>query len=134
MLTILEAHGLSKTKTISNYLSRAAVRGEARLYVRLWAEVRQSPDLGPSFYLLRRYWVMAATYDGMVVALAVWVVTIVACMFGVGGSPPTDMIVGVPIGVALLVSAVACSREAGRYVDYQMEELVASIAAKRADQ
>ena len=132
LLAILEAHGLSNTKPISTYLARAVVRGEMRLHVRLWAEVRQCPDLAPSFYLLRRYWVMAATYDGMFVALVVWVIVIVACMLGVGGTPSPNATVGASIVVALLLLAVACSREAGRYVEFQMEELVASIAAKRA--
>jgi hypothetical protein len=132
-LEVLQAHGLSKIPSISDYLDRRNAQGEARLYVRLWAEIRQCPDLATSFYLLRRYWVMAATYDGMVVALTVWMVTIVACVFGLGGGPPMDMFVGFIIVVALIVSAVACAREAGRYVDYQIEELVASIAAKRAE-
>jgi hypothetical protein len=132
LLTILEAHGLSNTKPISTYLNRAGVRGEMRLYVRLWAEVRQCPDLAPSFYLLRRYWVMAATYDGMFVALLVWVIVILAGMLGVGATPSPNATLGAFIVVVLLLSAVACSREAGRYVEYQMEELVASIAAKRA--
>jgi hypothetical protein len=130
-LEVLEAHGLSEIQAVSEYLRRGDARGEARLYVRLWAEVRQSHQLAASFYLLRRYWVMAATYDGMVTALLVWILTIAACVLGLGNSPPIPITVGLTTVIALAASALACSREAGRYVDYQMEELVASIAASR---
>jgi len=34
--------------------------------------------------------------------------------------------------VALILAALACRHESGRYVEYQLEELVATIAARRA--
>jgi hypothetical protein len=130
LLQVLQAHGLSETEAVKHYLDRRDAKGEQRLYVRLWAEVRQSSELAPSFYLLRRYWVMAATYDGMVSAFIVWMLVILSCMFGLGGSPSIDAS-GYIVVAALVLSAIACSREAGRLVDYQMEELVASVAAMR---
>jgi hypothetical protein len=42
-------HGLLETPTIASYLSRVDVGGESRLYVRLWADVRQSAALAPSY-------------------------------------------------------------------------------------
>jgi hypothetical protein len=129
---ILDGHGLRTLPPFSEYLERKDAQGDWRLYVRMWAELRLSPSLAPSFSLLRRYWVMAATYDGVAVALCVWVVICVLCAFGIGGARPINKWLALPLTVALIVSAVACSREAGRYVNYQVEELVASIAAKRA--
>jgi hypothetical protein len=131
LLKILEAHGLSETIAVRDYLRRVDSTGEARLYVRLWAEVRQSAELTPSFYLLRRYWVMAATYDGMVSALIVWILTIGACILGLAGTRPMSVQVGLLLLGLLVLCVIACSREAARLVDYQMEELVASIAALR---
>lgn len=129
---VLDGHGLTSVPAANDYLARKEARGDWRLYVRLWAEVRQSSSLAASFSLLRRYWVMAATYDGVAIALVVWAATFVGCAFGVAGAKAIDKWLALPLAVALMVCAVACSREAGRYVDYQVEELVASIAADRS--
>lgn len=125
----LQGHGLTTVSPFSDYLGRKA---GVRLYVRLWAEVRQSPRTAASFALLRRYWVMAATYDGLVVALVVWAVAVILCVFGVGySSSRVDPAFGVPAAILLLIAARMCAVEAGQYVDNQMEEIVASIAAVR---
>jgi hypothetical protein len=129
---VLDGHGLTGVPPFNEYLARKETRGDWRLYVRLWADVRQSSPLAASFSLLRRYWVMAATYDGVAIALVVWAATLVGCAFGVAGAKPIDKWLALPLTLVLLVCAVACSREAGRFVDYQVEELVASIAADRS--
>jgi hypothetical protein len=72
---------------------------------------------------------MAATYDGVGMAVIVW-----AFMFGVwclgwGLDSKIQPVAGVPIIVVLVLVAIACWREAGRYVIFQVEELVATIAA-----
>jgi len=128
-LQVLEAHGLVSTPPFSDYLGRTTVRGEARLYIGLWAEIRQCPQTAASFALLRRYWVMAATYDGMVVALLVWAVVIALCTSGFStAQPPLSPAFGAPVVAALIGSALACAFQAGRYTNYQIEELVASLA------
>jgi hypothetical protein len=132
LLAILAGHGLDVLPPFSDYIRRLAAHGEARLYVRLWAEVRDCPDLTGTFSLLRRYWVMAATCDGMVVALLVWILVLTACIFGWGHANRIDMAPGIVAIVVLLVSALACRHEGSRYVEFQMEELVAAVAARRA--
>ena len=131
-LEILKGHGLHGLPPFSDYVDRTDARGASRLYVRLWAEVRDRPDLAASFSLLRRYWVMAATCDGMVVALLVWFLVLVACIFEWGRTQPINRGVGLVAIVALTTSALACAHEAERYLEYQMEELVAAIAARSA--
>lgn len=129
---ILAGHGLETESPFAAYLARENSRGIWRLYVRLWAELRMTADLVPSFSLLRRYWVMAATYDGGAIALIVWAGVIMACAFGLSDEHQISPTVALPTAGVLIVAAVACLREAGRYVKYQVEELVASIAAKRS--
>jgi hypothetical protein len=131
LLAILRGHGLLEVPTIASYLSRADVGGESRLYVRLWADVRQSAALAPSYSLLRRYWVMSATYDGLMVAIGVWVAVIGCLMFGLGGAERVDPRLGSIAILALLVSAWACWREATRNLDNQIDELVATVAEKK---
>src|SRR5262249_33555926 len=127
---VLNGHGLKDVPEITSYLGRTQYRGIWRLYVRLWAEARQTPELSDSVALLNRYWVMAATYDGMAVALLAWVVALVTWAIR---SPATTInyVVATAAALILLMMVRACAREAGRYVYYQVEELVAAIAALR---
>jgi hypothetical protein len=128
----LEAHGLESKEPFREYLERTSRKGISRLYVRLWAEVRQSPALTPSFSLLKRYWVMAATYDGIAMSIWIWVFTIALWCFGIGFRESLDWKIGIPLIGFLVFASRSCSREAGRYGKYQVEELVASIATQRA--
>jgi hypothetical protein len=100
----------------------------ALLYTRLWAELRQSPELAPSFNLLTRYWVMAAMCDGLAAALGLWSVVWLtwATHLGERGRPADAVLVLVEI--ALVGGAVLCFIEAGRYGKYQVAELVATLA------
>jgi hypothetical protein len=74
---------------------------------------------------------MAATYDGLLVSLTAWIIILILCTIGVNGAQPIPIDLGVAGVAMLIISVVACAREAGRYVLYQMEELVATVAAKR---
>ncbi len=129
---ILEDHGLDCKRPCKEYLDRNGNQGEGRpvgrLYVRLWAELRQSPDLAPSLALLKRYWVMAATYDGVAVAVMIWAMVIGAWCLGLGPQSKLALSVGGGLIIILVLISIACSREAGRYAQYQREELAATMA------
>lgn len=101
-----------------------------RLYTRLWAEVRQSPDLVASYTLLNRYWFMAATYDGLATALIVWLIVIGIWSLGVWGIDPLNRFTGMTLSGTLVLLIITCWREAERYKRYQIEELVATLAYK----
>jgi hypothetical protein len=91
---------------------------DTALYVRMWAEVRQRERLSPSFSLLRRYWVSAATLDGLFVAFGTWAVLLALDAQGVKEWFPP---------LATLVGAAFCLREAQRYGVFQREELIATL-------
>lgn len=129
---ILEAHGLADDGTFKEYLDREGVRGIRRLYIRLWAEVRQLDQLSPSLAVLNRNWVMAATYDGLATAIISWVVVFAVWSGGLGIAPALTLKVGIPVIVALLLMSYFCIREARRFVRNQAEELVATIAVQRS--
>jgi hypothetical protein len=130
-LAILKAHGLDTEPSFLNYIKRKDSRGVWRLYVRLWADIRHSPLAEPSLQLLKRYWVMAATYDGVSVSVFVWGALFISVGFGFGTITQVPKAFLFVIGVILFLLAYACLREAGRYVIYQVEEIVASIASTR---
>ena len=127
----LAGHGLASVPPIGEYLAQEDARTYWRLYVRLWAELRHSPSMAPHLSLLKRYWVMAATYDGVAVALLVWALVSCFCGFWPGVAIPVGGWLSGLVAFGLLLASLACGREAGRYLIYQVEEIVASLAVKR---
>lgn len=98
-----------------------------RLYERLWVEVRQQQKHVISFSLLRRYWVMAATYDGVAISCLVWTVVLVA-------EPPiqgTSSLANFLLPVVTLGSALVSFYQGYSYFKYQVFELIATIAASK---
>ncbi len=126
--SILEAHGLADEKPYKTYLECTSARGSWRLYVRLWAEVRHNEVVTPSLQLLKRYWVMAATYDGVTISLLLWFALVLSSTLGVNRLPHLPLVLGIPAAFILLVLSISTMREASRYFDYQVEEVVATIA------
>ncbi len=123
----LKAHQLTDYEKYRPYLDEENLQS-SRLYIRLWAEIRQNEELAPSFSLLRRYWVMAATYDGLASVALFWIYTAVDASLGLSISQLEPLQGGLSIFIAVLVFYV-CSREAKRYVSNQIEEIVATLAA-----
>jgi hypothetical protein len=128
---VLNDHSLTYLEPFRDYLSDQPEkkRGIKRLYTRLWAEIRHRQDLIPSYSLLKRYWVMAATYDGVAMSLIIWVAVFVAWCIGFGIKEKLKWGLGVPAIGVLVFASLASFREASRYGEYQVEELIASIAA-----
>lgn len=132
--TLVE-HGLNVYEPFHSYLERTdstngSLRGIWALYIRLWADLRSDPKMVASTSLLNRYWVMAATYDGVAFALLVW--GVIAALFTLGWTvtPQMHWTIGVPVAVALIGASFACTHEAGRYAEYQIYELVATTATR----
>jgi hypothetical protein len=102
---------------LARYVEGEGVQDTA-LYVRMWAEVRQRERLAPSFSLLRRYWVSAATLDGLFIAFVTW-----ALLLGLDADAVREWFPS----LATLVGAGFCLREAQRYGVFQREELIATL-------
>lgn len=135
----LSAHGLEAVKLgtahpveIARYLDSGTPRGRGRLYTLVWTKLRQSPHLQPSLSLINRYWVMAATCDGMAAAALLWTGVLVAWRFGLGIALPHSGL-ALPGALAGLFAALLCLREAQRYTEVQLEELVATLAWDQAE-
>jgi hypothetical protein len=109
-----------------------AMRRNALLYARLWAEVRETHRLAPSFNLLTRYWVMAAMCDGLFAAFSIWCLLWIVWSFGRAAAPPPPGTVVWLGGVGLAAAAALSSLEAQRYGKAQMYELCATIAHAHA--
>lgn len=125
--SIVERHGLGARYQL--YLTDRPGDGML-LYNRFWAMARHIAALSSSFILLRRYWSMAATYDGIVAALMVWWGVFLFWCIDPAAHPPLILRM-LPLAV-LPIAIFICRREAGRLTRFQMEELVASIAAYEA--
>jgi hypothetical protein len=92
-----------------------------QLYDRLWVHVRTLPELAASFSLLKRYWILAATFDGLAIAVLLWNAPI-AVALKTGASTAW---IGVCL-LTLLVSAFAFA-QANEYRRYQAAELLATV-------
>lgn len=132
-LAVINDHALSDKDIFKEYLdkdkSHESSKGSdptGRLYVRLWAEVRQSKRLSASYALLNRYWFLTATYDGLAMALVIWLLVVVIWSMGLGVNAKLNLGIGVALIAVLVLLAIACWREANRYKQYQVEELVAT--------
>jgi hypothetical protein len=102
---------------LARYVEGEALQDTA-LYVRMWAEVRQRERLAPSFSLLRRYWVSAATLDGLFVAFFTW-----GLLLALDAESAREWFPS----LATLVGAAFSLREAQRYGVFQREELIATL-------
>ena len=126
----LKGHQLEHVEPFKSYLAVTEVRGIWALYARLWAEIRSDPQVTPSLNYLNRFWVMAATYDGLAFAILMWGLVAVAFTFGLGVPAILDKRLGIVAASASVLVAYTCLHEAGRYAEYQIYELVATIAAR----
>lgn len=124
----MRSHGLDEDPALAPYFRRKAKSRD--IYPRLWAEVRQSDDLKVSFDLLRSYWVRAAVYDGLICVLVIWGFAIGLAMFEPNGLQNARE-VGGGILACLVIGLATCSREASRSDEYQIDEIVASLAYAR---
>jgi len=124
---MIKAHGLENNPTIEKYLDR---KGAWRLYIRLWAVIRENKKYANSLSVIKRYWVMAATYDGLSIFSLIAILITSDFGFGIFGEKIITHCWAVyPILIIFLFTFFACIREAGRYVEHQIEEVVATIAA-----
>jgi hypothetical protein len=127
----INIHGL-KSPIISLYLGQQPVRaGVWRLYIRMWSEIAQSQSGSVTFQNLSRYWVMAATYDGVGFSLLLWggVLLLTGCELFVQHTLSARLSIFGAL-VAWLFALVAFKRAAD-YYEYQIEDVVASLAAAR---
>lgn len=81
----------------------------------------QNDKLSPSMTLLRRYWLMLATYNGLAFAVVSWIMLIAICTVGMKLEKWPSPYVGFPIELILIGLVITCSREANRYLYYQAE-------------
>ena len=127
------AHGLQDDPIVGPYLAQPNC-GD-RLYTRMWVELRERPDLQESYNFVRRFWILAATYDGVSFAAILWAAVVALGLHEDLHSPVSNFIAA-GVSIALLCVALACVKEARKYGQWQLEEVVASmahLAASRAE-
>jgi hypothetical protein len=136
----VQSHGIQDKAFVQPYLEQPeegqprAVRitgGWGFLYGRLWIELRErytadgkALQFRESYELLRRYWVLNATYDGVGFSLLLWAGLL-------GFVPPDGLSVGWTVALVLGVLLLACFREANRFYENQIHEITATLT--RAD-
>jgi len=126
LIEAIELHDLDSV-AVKAYLGDGSIRRVWRLYIRMWAEVAHRQPTSIAYHHLSRYWVMAATYDGVGFALFVWAIALITSQFAVVPAPLSPWLAN--IGAALLVGAGILALQRGAaYYEYQVEEVVAELA------
>ncbi len=126
---IIKVHKLSDREPYKTYLSYPEnERGTWRLYVRLWSKIRDNVKFLNSFSLLKRYWVMTATYDGIASSLICWSGVSTYLCFIDKSLINIAWYWGITIFSILILVSRLCIREADRNLYNQAEELIAILA------
>lgn len=131
-------HGLEETEAFRRYFTSADERRMDRLYTRLWAEARQRSELAESLKLIKRYWVLAATYDGLSAGLWLWVPAAafplsawLTAWWWPEASRTSGGVLVVVCVLVVLLTLLLCRTfvaQAWSYREYQLEELAATVA------
>ncbi|MEM7153089.1 MAG: hypothetical protein AAF799_09610 [Myxococcota bacterium] len=146
--TSIESHGLQDVSVLDPYLRESGDEDKnneagaprkigspnhaSALYGRLWVLLRESKSK-ESYALVRRYWVLAATYDGVATALLFWCAVLGLWILGVGtGRPPFGVILALAgVILVLFVVSILCYSEAQKFNDTQAYELMHTLAHVR---
>lgn len=130
LLRAIELHDLD-SGPIKAYLGDRSIGRIWRLYIRMWAEVAHRQPTSVAYHHLSRYWVMAATYDGVGFAFFVWAIIVFCSQFAMVPSPLSPWLAN--IGGALLVGAgILALKRGAAYYEYQVEDVVAELATIKA--
>ncbi len=136
---LLELHGLDQQEPNKSYLARPDSTAKVpmnsaiwALQTRIWAGLRHDPALAPSLSLLNRYWVMAATYDGLSMALLGWGLLLGSlCLYHATTILAVHWWQAGGCLAGGVICAAICLNEATRYTVHQLGELTATLAAEQ---
>lgn len=141
MKKTLDAHGVRNIEEYKQYF-RQEQNNYSSLYVRIWADLRETKDYRNSLGIINRYWVMAATYDGLAIACFIWLGALEYWWWSnginlLGSTIPKTNFVQIGVSVLILLISVGisyrCWCEATRYSRHQVEEIIATIASWKND-
>lgn len=122
----LQTQGLSEPELRRYFAYPSSGRADRAslmaLYTRMWVHVRSYSSLSESFALLKRYWMLSAAYDGIAIAALLWLVPIWLVL------AKAEIVSPWLLTGAVVMMALACWHRAQQYKNYQIEELVATIA------
>ena len=128
---LITDHGIEKNELIRAYFERETPHALDALYYRLWAELRQDQSLAPSLTFINRFWVMTATYDGLAASLLVWIFVLAELMLLSHIYESISWQMSVLVLSALTICFMFCLYEATQYLRGQINELLATISARR---
>lgn len=102
------------------------------LYIRLWQDMVMRHPRSVALAHLSRYWVMAATYDGLATSFLTWAVVSIAGSSSAAARHPVPWAWGVLAAVGFVALAVTALRQGAAYYAYQIDDLVAATLAARS--
>jgi hypothetical protein len=137
LVSIIHGFGLEDNVIFKDYITRHKTLKEKdnrsmwMLYVRLWAELRHNKDFIDSLGFMKRTWVMAAVYDGITISSVVWFCVLLDLHYGYIFQSQISLRALIISEVVVFFSFYGAIREANRFVDVQMHDLIATIATQK---
>lgn len=141
MKETLDAHAIWNIAEYKQYF-RQDQSNYSSLYVRIWADLRETKNYRISLGIINRYWVMAATYDGLAIACFIWLGALEFWWWrnGInlsGAIIPNNNLAQISVSILMFLISVGisyrCWCEAARYSRHQVEEIIATIASWKND-
>lgn len=102
------------------------------LYLRMWQDMAFNQPKSAPFRHLSRYWVMAATYDGLAIAFIAWAGAAILGMLPAVAKEPLSPWLGIALLLIFVFMAVIALKQGADYYRYQIQDLVAAISASRS--
>jgi hypothetical protein len=112
--------------------NRPAKRYVDALYPRLWAEATSRLSDKAAYRHLLRFWVTAATYDGLGAALLVWAAVALVVGCSRPAEPPISPCLGGICSLLFVGAAFLALHRGALYLRYQVEDLITALAADRS--
>jgi hypothetical protein len=117
--------------SVQRYLAMKDNDGLWPLYVRMWAELAHKHSKTVVFHHLSRYWAMAATYDGIGASFLVWAIVSLLSSWSTIVPHSISTCLAWTSAAIFIALAVASFRRGASFFQYQVEDLVAGLAARR---
>jgi hypothetical protein len=117
---------------IERYLTAEPKPRVWRLYIRMWQDLAATRSKTVAFSHLSRYWVMAATYDGLGASFIAWSLVSLLMIFPTVVATPLKRPIGLVAAALFALLATMSFKQAADFYESQIEDLVASLAASKS--
>ena len=102
------------------------------LYLRMWQDIAFERPKSVAYTHLSRYWVMAATFDGLAASFIIWAAVSLLVTSKIVTPNPLSISWGIAAAVGFLALSVTALKQGADYYAYQIDDLVAAALSAKS--